>query len=39
MEYATLGNTGIRVSKLCLGCMSFGEAGSMHAWTLDEEKN
>lgn len=38
MEYTTLGNTGIRVSKLCLGCMSFGEAGSMHAWTLDEEK-
>lgn len=38
MEYTSLGNTGIRVSKLCLGCMSFGEAGSMHAWTLDEEK-
>lgn len=36
MEYAELGNTGIVVSKLCLGCMSFGKAGTMHDWTLDE---
>lgn len=26
MEYATLGNTDIKVSKLCVGCMSFGKA-------------
>lgn len=36
MEYTTLGNTDIRVSKLCVGCMSFGKAGTMHDWTLDE---
>lgn len=36
MEYTTLGNTGIEVSKLCVGCMSFGKAGTMHNWTLDE---
>jgi len=36
MEYTTLGNTGIEVSKLCVGCMSFGKAGTMHDWTLDE---
>ena len=36
MEYAKLGNTDIEVSKLCVGCMSFGKAGTMHAWTVDE---
>lgn len=36
MEYTTLGNTGIQISKLCVGCMSFGKAGTMHDWTLDE---
>ena len=30
MEYATIGNTDIQVSKLCLGCMSFGD-GSTHS--------
>ena len=35
MEYAKLGNTDIEVSKLCIGCMSFGKAGTMHDWTLD----
>ena len=39
MEYTELGNTGIKVSKLCLGCMSFGKAGSMHDWTLDESES
>lgn len=38
MEYTKLGSTDIEVSKLCVGCMSFGKAGTMHAWTLDEEK-
>jgi aryl-alcohol dehydrogenase-like predicted oxidoreductase len=38
MEYVNLGNTGLKVSKLCLGCMSFGEPGSgIHEWTLDEK--
>ncbi len=40
MEYTTLGNSGIKVSKLCLGCMSFGDpASKMHAWTLDPERS
>ena len=38
MEYAKLGNTDIEVSKLCVGCMSFGRSGSMHKWTLDEKE-
>ena len=36
MEYAKLGNTDIEVSKLCVGCMSFGKPGTLHDWTLDE---
>ena len=36
MEYAKLGNTDIAVSKLCVGCMSFGKPGTLHDWTLDE---
>lgn len=36
MEYGKLGNTDIEVSKLCVGCMSFGQSGTMHDWTLDE---
>jgi aryl-alcohol dehydrogenase-like predicted oxidoreductase len=38
MEYVKLGNTGLDVSRLCLGCMSFGvpERGYPQ-WTLDEE--
>lgn len=38
MQYARLGHTGLEVSRICLGCMSFGEplAGN-HEWTLDEE--
>ena len=37
MEYTKLGNTEIEISKMCVGCMSFGKAGTMHNWTLDEE--
>ena len=36
MEYTKLGNTDIEVSKVCVGCMSFGKAVTMHDWTLDE---
>lgn len=36
MEYTKLGSTNIEVSKLCVGCMSFGVAGTMHDWTLNE---
>ena len=39
MEYVKLGNTGLDVSPICLGCMSFGTAeGWVHnPWALDEE--
>ena len=37
MKYIKLGNTGLDVSRICLGCMSFGESGSgTHPWSLDE---
>src|SRR5688572_21169315 len=40
MEYVKLGNTGLDVSRLCLGCMSFGEAERWtHPWILDEENS
>ena len=40
MEYVNLGNTDIKVSKVCLGCMGFGnpQAG-MHSWTLSYEES
>ncbi|MDO4266811.1 MAG: aldo/keto reductase, partial [Eubacteriales bacterium] len=31
--------TEITVSKLCVGCMSFGKAGTMHDWTLNEQQS
>jgi aryl-alcohol dehydrogenase-like predicted oxidoreductase len=38
MEYTKLGNTGLDVSRICLGCMSYGVSDrGAHAWTLDEE--
>ncbi|MDQ0088565.1 aryl-alcohol dehydrogenase-like predicted oxidoreductase [Paenibacillus anaericanus] len=38
MEYVKLGNTGLDVSRLCLGCMSFGVAERwVHPWVLDED--
>ena len=36
MEYTTLGSTGIEVSKICLGCMSFG---SGREWMLDRDES
>ena len=39
MEYTQLGKTGITISKVCVGCMSFGKAGTMHDWTLDEAES
>lgn len=40
MDYVKLGNTGMDVSRLCLGCMSFGvpERGN-HRWVLNEEES
>ena len=38
MDYVRLGKTGLKVSRLCLGCMSFGDASKgWHKWILDEE--
>lgn len=40
LEYVKLGSTGLEVSRICLGCMSYGipERGP-HAWTLDEQQS
>ena len=38
MEYVTLGTTDLKVSKICLGCMSFGNKTKTWPWTLDQEK-
>jgi aryl-alcohol dehydrogenase-like predicted oxidoreductase len=38
MEYTRLGSTGLQVSRICLGCMSYGEPErGAHPWSLDEE--
>ncbi|XPE66643.1 aldo/keto reductase [Shigella flexneri] len=40
MQYNPLGKTDLRVSRLCLGCMTFGEPNrGNHAWTLPEESS
>src|SRR4051812_42430468 len=40
MDYVNLGRAGLRGSRICLGCMSYGvpERGT-HPWTLDEEQS
>jgi aryl-alcohol dehydrogenase-like predicted oxidoreductase len=39
MKYTRLGGSGLQVSRLCLGCMSFGRSGAMSDWTLGEEES
>lgn len=40
MDYITLGNSDLKVSRFCVGCMSFGDPESnMHAWTLNPEES
>ncbi|MBT2186548.1 aldo/keto reductase [Sphingobium nicotianae] len=40
MQYIRLGSSGLQVSRLCLGCMTFGEPlRGPHEWTLNEEKS
>ncbi len=40
MESVNLGKSGLKVSRLCLGCMTYGvpERGA-HPWSLDEEQS
>lgn len=38
MKYTKLGNSELNVSRICMGCMGFGDAGNgQHSWTVDEE--
>jgi len=40
MEYVKLGNSGLEVSRICLGCMSFGDSEIWtHKWVLNEENS
>jgi 1-deoxyxylulose-5-phosphate synthase len=41
MDYVNLGPTGLKVSRICLGCMSFGDqaVGGQHSWTLSETES
>ena len=40
MEYVNLGATGLKVSRICLGCMSYGaKARGTHGWVLEEEES
>ena len=38
MKYTKLGNSELNVSRICMGCMGFGDAArGQHSWTIDEE--
>jgi aryl-alcohol dehydrogenase-like predicted oxidoreductase len=45
MDYVNLGKTGLKVSRICLGCMTYGSPatgelkGGRHAWALDEQQS
>ncbi|PWT95387.1 MAG: alcohol dehydrogenase [Blastocatellia bacterium] len=40
MEYVNLGKTGLKVSRICLGCMTYGDPNrGAHSWTLPEEQS
>ena len=38
MKYTKLGNSGLNFSRICMGCMGFGDSSrGQHSWTIDEE--
>ena len=40
MQYIQLGNSELKVSRICMGCMGFGDAqNGQHSWTLDEGRS
>ncbi len=39
MEYVRFGSTGMKVSRICLGCMSYGGPTERWPWALDEENS
>jgi aryl-alcohol dehydrogenase-like predicted oxidoreductase len=39
MQYIRLGSTGLKVSRICLGCMSYGLPGEGNQWVLNEEQS
>jgi aryl-alcohol dehydrogenase-like predicted oxidoreductase len=39
MEYVRFGSTGMKVSRICLGCMSYGRSTERWPWALDEEQS
>ena len=40
MRYERLGNSDLTVSRVCMGCMGFGDAGrGQHSWTVDEARS
>ena len=40
MQYTKLGNSELQVSRICMGCMGFGNASDgQHTWTVDEENS
>lgn len=40
MKYARLGNSDLTVSRICMGCMGFGDAqNGQHSWTIDESRS
>ena len=38
MEYIKLGKSDLKVSRLCLGCMSFGKENDLFKWVLNQEQ-
>lgn len=40
MQYTKLGNSELTVSRICMGCMGFGDASNgQHSWTVDEAQS